>query len=256
MRFNATKCYIMSLARKKKSSFFYSLDNTILQSVSNNPYLGVQFSENLTWTHHINSISKKANSTLGFLKRNLRHCPAVSRRTAYIALVRPLLEYGAIIWDPHLKQDITKLEHTQRAAVRFIARDYRTTTPGFVTDLLNRHDLPTLQERRETLRLTFFYKVVEGLVTAIPPESFLKKPRSTRLRRPKFSSQNFVVQNPVNTYMRNNDRFYEIPKANTEQYKNSYFPRTIEAWNKLDSNIVLSKTIDSFKSSLAVAKPR
>ena len=256
MRFNATKCYIMSLARNQKSSYFYSLDNTILKSVTHNPYLGVQFSEDLTWSHHINSISNKANSTLGFLKRNLRHCPAESRRTAYIALVRPLLEYGAIIWDPHLKQDITKLERTQRAAVRFVARDYRTTTPGFVTDLLVKHDLPTLQERRETLRLTFFYKVVEGLVEAIPPESFLNKPRTTRLRRPKIPSKDYVVQNPVETYMRNNDRIFDIPKASTEQYKNSYFPRTIEAWNKLDNNIVHSKTIDSFKSSLAVAKRR
>ena len=29
-----------------------------------------------------------------------------------------------------------KVEPTQQAAVRFIAKDYRTTTPGLVTDLL------------------------------------------------------------------------------------------------------------------------
>ena len=35
-----------------------------------------------------NTISNKANSTLGFLKRNLKHCPQDSRRTAYLSLVR------------------------------------------------------------------------------------------------------------------------------------------------------------------------
>ena len=256
MRFNATKCYIMSLARNPKSSFFYSLDNTILQSVTSNPYLGVQFSQDLSWSHHINGITKKANSTLGFLRRNLRNCPQTSRRTAYLALVRPLLEYGAIIWDPHLKQDITKLERTQRAAVRFIARDYRSTTPGFITGLLKKHDLPLLQERREHTRLIFFYKVVEGLVPAIPPDSFLTKPKPGRLIRPKLSSKDFTINNPVQSYIRNNDRPFVIPKCSTAQYKNSYFPKTIEAWNKLPNSTVHAKSVENFKSALAVASRR
>ena len=41
-------------------------------------------------------------------------------------------------------------------------RDYKSKTPGSVTRLLTKHDLPTLQERREDLRLTFLYKVVGG----------------------------------------------------------------------------------------------
>ena len=44
---------------------------------------------------------KKANSTLAFLKRNLRHCPKPCRRTAYISLGRSILEYGSIVWDPY-----------------------------------------------------------------------------------------------------------------------------------------------------------
>ena len=98
MKFNATKCYIMSFARRSPSQFFYSLDNTILKSVSTNPYLGIQLSENLKWSTHINSITKKANCSLGFLRRNLKHCPTVCKRNAYLALIRPLLEYGAVVW--------------------------------------------------------------------------------------------------------------------------------------------------------------
>ena len=40
--FNATKCYILSIL--SKSTFHYNLNNTILKSVPNNPYLGILLS--------------------------------------------------------------------------------------------------------------------------------------------------------------------------------------------------------------------
>ena len=42
MRFNAKKCYVMSI--RNTSSHLYQLDNTILQQVSTNPYLGITLS--------------------------------------------------------------------------------------------------------------------------------------------------------------------------------------------------------------------
>ena len=175
MRFNPTKCYVMSIAQRPGTTFMYQLNNTLLKSVSSNPYLGILFSNRLTWNQHINNITKKANSTLGFIRRNLRRCPTACKKTAYLAPVRPILEYGAIIWDPYQKQDISKMERIQSNAVSFIARDYKSKTPGSATSLLTKYDLPTLQERREDLWLTFLYKykVVGGLVPAIPPEKYL-----------------------------------------------------------------------------------
>ena len=59
----------MSLGRSPVPSFyFYCLSNTPLKQVSTNPYVGLQFSENLSWSAHINSITKKANCTLCFLR--------------------------------------------------------------------------------------------------------------------------------------------------------------------------------------------
>ena len=73
MCLNATKCYILSI--NNKSNFRYSLNNTILKEFPNNPYLGILLSQDLKWSDHIANITKKANSPLGFLRRNLRHCP-------------------------------------------------------------------------------------------------------------------------------------------------------------------------------------
>ena len=108
MRFNAKKCYIMSI--NSKSSQFYELDSHILQQVPENPYLGLTLSGDLKWSSHISKISKKANCTLGFLKRNLKHCPQECRMTAYLSLIRSTLDYSSVISDPHLQKDNDKLE--------------------------------------------------------------------------------------------------------------------------------------------------
>ena len=78
MRFNAKKCYTMSV--NCKSVHFYTLCNHILKQVDENPYLGLTLTENLKWTSHITKITKKANSTLGFLRRNLRNFPMDCRK--------------------------------------------------------------------------------------------------------------------------------------------------------------------------------
>lgn len=255
MRFNAKKCFILSI--KTRSSFFYSLDQTILQQVPNNPYLGILLSEDLKWSTHISSTSKKANSTLGFIRRNLRHCPTNCKRNAYIALVRPLLEYGSVVWDPYLRKDIDTLERTQRTAARFITGDYRSNTPGSVQKLLHKLDLPTLQQRRQQLRLAFFYKVVEGLVPALPTEKFLVPQKTGRLvRSTSRRNPDFNFTNPIENYTRNNDKCYNIQHCRTEQLKNSFFVRTAVDWNHLDNTAVHADSVDSFRTIIAASGSR
>ena len=121
----------------------------------------------------ISKISKKANSALGFLERNLKHCPQDSRRTAYLSLVRSTLEYSYIVWDPYLPKDIDKLEKVQGQAARFITGNYISGEQGCVSQMLAELNLPPLQDRRKANRLTFFFKVVEGLVPAMQSHDFL-----------------------------------------------------------------------------------
>ena len=96
--------------------------------VEKTKYLGVIISDDLKWGPHIEYISNKASKVLGVVKRNLKHCPEKLRETAYLSMVRSILEYACAVWDPHLKKDIGAIERVQRRAARFVKKEYRTYT--------------------------------------------------------------------------------------------------------------------------------
>ena len=247
MRFNAKKCYVLSI--KKKSNKFYTLNNHILENVPSNPYLGLQIQEDLKWKEHITNVTKKANSTLGFLRRNLQHCPKDCRKIAYTALVRSIMEYGSVIWDPYSKTEIDKLESIQRRGARFICKDYKSREDGCITRMLKELDLPTLQTRRQQQRLIFFYKVVEGQIPALPAEDFIKTHKPKRQIRAK-AYKDHETTNIIDKQVRNNSKAVVVPAARTDQYKNSFFIKTAIDWNHLEDNTVCAKTVEGFKSAL------
>ena len=183
------------------------------------------------------------------MRRNLGFCPESCKRIAYIALVRSILEYGAIVWDPYLRKDIECLEKTQNRAVRFIHGDYTSRDAGSVTRMREKLNLPTLSSRRQVLKLTSFFKVVEGLVPALPIENFLTKTRPKRnIKAKKFDNYNTV--NIVERQVTNNSKCYTVRHCNTEQLKNSYFVSTTLAWNHLPNEVVDSKSPEVFKAKI------
>ena len=249
MAFNVKKCYHMNV--KQKTSHFYTISDHILQQVQSNLYLGITFSEDLKWNTHIDQVRKKANSTFGFLRRNLHHTPQQCRRNAYLALVRSKMEYGCVIWDPYTKTDIDKLERIQRSAARFIMKNYYSRQEGCVTEMLNQLQLPSIEVRRRHLRLTLMYKVVEGHVPGILKDSYIQQHRPKRaIRRTKFFGYSY--SNIVDNYVTNNSKCYKpIRQANSVNFKNSFFVRTLFDWNKLEDSVVNLETIDSFRVAIS-----
>ena len=120
-------------------------------NVSSTPYLGVCLSETLEWEAHINRITSKANSTLGFLRRNLKACPPKLRETAYFSLVRSSLEYSSAVWDPFRRKYIDKLEKIKRSAARFVTQNHRQTAS--VTSLIQNLGWTDLKTRHKNSRL-------------------------------------------------------------------------------------------------------
>ena len=72
MSFNPFKCQVLHITRANcPIQTRYIVHSTVLESVPSAKYLGVTISANLSWTPHIDSVSKKANQTLGFFKKGI-----------------------------------------------------------------------------------------------------------------------------------------------------------------------------------------
>ena len=110
MQFSVTECQTMRTTRKKEpASMDYYIDGRKLSPVINHPYVGVMLSNDLKWNSHVNSIVPKANRSLGFVKRNLYPCTETIKRSAYVTIVRPILEYATVVWDPSRQEQIDSI---------------------------------------------------------------------------------------------------------------------------------------------------
>lgn len=75
MELNFSKCKSMCVSRNDAACLSYLLNTTTLYSVPSYKYLGVHISNNLSWKHHIMSVTCKAKRVLGFLRRNFFTAP-------------------------------------------------------------------------------------------------------------------------------------------------------------------------------------
>ena len=202
MSFNPSKCQVLHITRAIQTR--YILHGTVLESVPSTKYLGVTISDNLSWTPHIDSVSKKATQTLGFLKRNIEVHNKDLKSTAYTTLVQPQLEYASTVWSPHTATDIIKLEAVQCRSACWATHDYQRTSS--VTQMIKDLNWHTLEQWRIDSRLTLMYKITYSLV-AIPAADYL-------IPNTRQSRHNHLLAHR------------QIP-ALKDCYKYTFFPRTI-----------------------------
>ena len=169
----------------------------------------------MKWNTHIDKITSKANSMLGFARRNLGSAPRKVKIQAYKSLVRPHVEYCSSVWDPHTNRNIQKIEAIQRRAARFITNNY--SRESSVSAMLKEIQLPSLQDRRLNQRIIMMHKIVHNHVD-LNLEDYLK----FSTRDPKAVATRY--HNPLTL---------RIPFSRTNIYHKSFFPNTAKDWNSL-----------------------
>ena len=223
------KCSATRILRARKTcAMNYLLKGQVLQNEDSTTYLGVELQLSLSWNRHIDETVKKANSMLGFLRRNLRISNEHTRTSAYRSMVRPLLEYCSTVWSSYTQEDIKKIEMVQRRAARYVTNRYHNTSS--VTSMLEHLEWETLEERRTKNQLVMFIKIIHGLLD-IPAERYLT-PASTRTRS-KHSLKN-----------------RQIPSS-SDCYKSSFFPNTVCLWNFPPARVAEASGLVSFKRELS-----
>ena len=122
MKFNLTKCHILSLVgRTKQSERNYTLNGgKQLSKVESEKDLGVILDSRLQYREHIAKKTKVANSIVAIIKKKFVKLTSEILTTLYKALVRTHLEYANQAWNPYLKKDKITIENVQRRETKFI----------------------------------------------------------------------------------------------------------------------------------------
>ena len=228
MEFHPQKCNVIRISKKPKPiSIKYHLRGHVLDEVDSAKYLGVTIQKSFSWNEHITGICKKANGTLGFLKRNLQIHHQHIKANAYKTLVRPQLEYAAAVWDPYTATYQQQIENVQRRAARYVMNNYRQDAS--VDNMISNLQWRSLEQRRADIRLITLFKIIRKIIVVDFHHQLTRPMRPSRHQHPES------LQVPVET----------------KQYiQQSFLPRTITQWNNLTASVATTPSLDGFKSAV------
>ena len=108
LQFSGTKCKFMVISRKRQPILPpqpLSVNRSQLERVHSYKYLGVWLTSTLNWSTHITEISKKAQSQLGIVYRNVyQHSNSATLLQLYFSL-------GAKKFSPNILGDLVMACH-------------------------------------------------------------------------------------------------------------------------------------------------
>ena len=142
----------------------------------------------------------------------------------YKSMVRPILEYGNIIWGPHYLMDQKKVETIQRRATKLVIclhdNDYGTR----LTELR----LPSLNYRRQHGDMILLYQIFNSLVDINADDFFTRSSGITRGHELKI---------------------YKYRSSCLLQ-SNFFSHRVVNAWNNLPQFLIETCSLNDFKAKL------
>jgi hypothetical protein len=225
MEFNINKCKVLEFgSSKKRITHTYKLGNVNLCKERQEKDLGVIVQDNLTPEKHINKITGAAYNQLMTIRTAFVHMDEDMMKKIFVTMIRPKLEYAVVIWSPHKKKDIRKIERIQRVATKMI--------PGLAEqtyeERLEKLGLLSLEKRRERGDLIAVYKGITGMERFDREDMFVRDTRSTRGHSKKLMKSRCV--------------------KDVKKYSFPY--HCIDTWNALDDETVHAKTVSKFKEIL------
>ena len=143
----------------------------------------------------------------------------------YLSYIRPLLEYGDILYDGCGVANSIKLNKVQYEAAKIVSgATHGTSTTLLLQDL----GWESLSSRRERHKLCLFYELHNG-------------------NFPTHMSS--ILPQVIHSQ-------YETRRSNYRSMKcHSFIPSSVRLWNALDLDIQLSSSLASFKKRLACSQP-
>jgi len=100
MKINPDKIRAVSFTKGRvKERTRYYFGEQLIPEASSFKYSGIIIRNDLNWADHVNYTLRQAWKALHFIMHIIKKGNNNTKRLAYMTLVRPILEYGAVCWD-------------------------------------------------------------------------------------------------------------------------------------------------------------
>ena len=222
--FNITKCKIIHFGTNNPN-FPYSMQNTQVLSDTNEKDLGINFDNKLKFSSHVHLIVAKANSRVGIIRRNFCNLNPEVFLPLYKSLIRPLLEYGSVVWNSISKGDQEEIEKVQRRATKLV----RSISHLPYSTRLKHLKLDSLVYRRRRSDVIQVYRILKE-IDNIDSASFFTMNQDTRTRGHSLKLSKIRAISSIRS--------------------NSFSIRVVNDWNNLKESTISSPTLNSFKTAL------
>ena len=189
--------------------------------------IGVILDAELKFDEHILVKVKKANETVGFIRRIFSYLDGPLFKKLFTTLERSHLEYEPVIWTPHLKRYITIVENVQRRATKLVDGSHRMS----YSEKLKKLNLPSLVYKRARGDMIEIFRHFHSYDNCTVPEKFRTRSRPSR----KHDYQ--LVWKASKDGVRGPQEIF-------------FLFRTMKTWNELPKEIVHAKSTDAFKNKL------
>ena len=222
------KCEKITFSKDDATNRF-SIGSTQVREVASVKDLGITISNCLKWDEHINHIKSKAFQRCHHIFKAFHTNNIWTLVKAYKSFVRPILEYGSVVWSPYLKEDIVSVESAQRF---FTKKIFLRANLPFTSyeDRLFKLDMQSLETRRIKADILMTYKMIHGIIN-LPFNDFFK-----------------FYQSP---YLTRRHKYCLVAKViNTNFEKSFYSNRIVQIWNKLPKDVAECDSLNLFKSRL------
>lgn len=203
------------------------LNLTPLKRVCSFRYLGLHFSPTMSWSHHITLVIKKAKRLLGFIYHHFYRSSPQTLLSLYVSLVRLVLEYASIVWDPSSPSVSSSLKAVQHFALKMASKSWSSS----YLSLLSYFNISSLNHRHARAQVIYIFNLKHGY-------SFCSV-----LLTCKMSHHNYYIRS-------HSTHDSHIPFCCSASFFNSFLPSYLCLWNSLPVPTKSSTSLSSLKFSI------
>ena len=227
LNYEKTKFMIFTNRKQSFINVNITIQNEKVSQEKSMKYLGVTFSEDLSWHEHIDKMISKINQRLGVLRRIKDFLDLDTRYILYTSLILPLFDYADTIWgDKNNSVLMDSLQTLENKAAKLILDEHPRYS---ATEALRRLKWTTLKTRRHNHRCIFIYKCLNNLIDF------------------KFE---LTKNEDIHSYYTRRKNDLHLPKTNTNKGKQRPSYQASKDFNNLEPDIRNANSLYKFKALL------